>query len=122
MHQNFYEHVVLFKSSLTSDEIASIVKKIEDAISSKNGKVIRVEDWGLKDLAYKVNKHKRAFFKMFVMEATGEVISHLEKLEKIDENILRFLTVKFEGDDINEPSIQMKKIANKKEKITHETQ
>ncbi len=116
MHKNFYEHVVLFKSSLTSEELDVIVKKLEDAILGKGGKIIRIEDWGLKDLAYKVNKHKRAFFKMFVIEAGSEVVPHLEKLEKIDENILRFLTVKFEGDDINEPSVQVKKVVNKGER------
>ncbi len=116
MHKNFYEHVVLFKSSLTNEEVEALVKKLEEAISSKDGKIIRIEDWGLKDLAYKVKKHKRAFYQMFVLEANGEVVSHLEKIEKIDENILRFLTVKFEGDDINKPSIQQKKVANKGEK------
>jgi len=89
-----YESAVLISAALEEDQIQSIISRIKELISSNDGEITDVEDWGRKRLAYMIKKSKIGYYIIFQFNAYPQIISTLEKFYKLDENILRYLTIK----------------------------
>ena len=96
-----YEHTVIIKHDITKKELEKITEKYEGIISKNLGKIIKFENWGLMVLSHKIKKSKKGHYLHFKLEGDGNVINELEKNEKIDNQVLRFLTVKVKKFDLN---------------------
>lgn len=93
---NHYETVFILNPVLSEDQIKETVKKYEDFLTSKGAKMISKEDWGLKKLAYPIQKKKSGFYHLFEFTAEGDIVHHLETEFKRDERLMRYLTVKLD--------------------------
>ena len=97
---NSYETVFILTPVLSEEQAKEAVKKFESEISSLGGKVKHSETWGLKKLAYPIQKKSTGFYFLLEFEAAGNVVADLELLMKRDERIMRFLTVKMDKDHL----------------------
>lgn len=94
MSKKVYESAVLINAALEDEQIQSIVSHIKEIILNSDGKIIDIEDWGRKRLAYIVKKSKIGYYVIFRFNALPDVNLKLERFYKLDENILRYLTIK----------------------------
>ena len=99
---NSYEHTFIAKQDLSDSQIKKLIEKYENIISSNQGKILKTENWGLRNLSYEIKKNKKGIYLHFKIKADGKVISELEKNEKIDKNLIRYLTVKVKKFDLEE--------------------
>ena len=90
---NHYETVFILNPVLSEDQIKETVKKYEDFLISKGAKMISKEDWGLKKLAYPIQKKKSGFYHLFEYTVEGDVVNELETAFKRDERFMRYLSV-----------------------------
>lgn len=90
---NEYESVIIIKPNLEEGEIEGIVTEITDLIN-QDGEVTKVEKMGIKKLAYEIKKNKEGYYIIFYFEAKADVIFELERNYRINENIIKFITVK----------------------------
>jgi small subunit ribosomal protein S6 len=97
---NSYETVFILTPVLSEDQAKEAVQKFEGEISSLGGKVKHSESWGLRKLAYPIQKKSTGFYFLVEFEAEGKAVADLELSMKRDERIMRFLTVKMEKDHL----------------------
>ena len=102
MSNRVYESAVLINATLEDDQIESILKKIEESISTLGGSVREIENWGRKRLAYVVNKNKIGYYAIFRYDAPPELISKLDRQFQLDENILRYLNIKLSSEALEQ--------------------
>jgi small subunit ribosomal protein S6 len=93
MSNRVYESAVLINAALEDEQIQSIIDHIKEIIVGSGGEIIEIEDWGRKRLAYVVKKSKIGYYAIFRFNAPPDINSKLERYYKLDESILRFLTV-----------------------------
>ena len=92
---NKYESVIIMKPSVEEEGIKAIIQKYTDMINH-DGKVESVNEIGMKKLAYEIMKNKEGYYTVFNFEAKPELIAELERNYRIDDNIMKFITVKNE--------------------------
>ncbi|MEN8192240.1 MAG: 30S ribosomal protein S6 [Bacteroidota bacterium] len=100
MKTNHYESVVILNASLEDDQIDSTLNRIEDQITQSGGKISDTEKWGRKRLAYPIQKSKSGYYIVYRFEAPRDLISKLERNYRLDENIIRYLTITLEKKDL----------------------
>lgn len=93
-----YEAVVIIEPDVADDEVKALTEKYGDLIKSHEGEVIKIEDWGIKKLAYLVKKRDKGRYILFDFVSGPALISELERQFKITENIMKYLTVKLDED------------------------
>ena len=91
----FYENTILLRQDLAEKEIKSIKEKYNSVINETSGKVVKIEEWGLLNLANKIKNYKKAFFIHYKFEGNNQTLKEIEKKLKLDSSIIRFLTVKY---------------------------
>ena len=97
---NLYEHTIVVKQNNSKTQLDSIKAKYSKIIEKNEGKIVKLDEWGLLNLSYTINKNKKGNYIHFKIEGSGITISELEKNERIDKNLLRFLTVKVKKFDL----------------------
>ena len=97
---NRYETVFILTPVLSDDQVKEAVKKVEGILKDQGAKIIFADDWGLRKLAYPIQKKSTGFYNLFEFEAEGSIIERLEIELKRDERIMRFLTVKMDKHSI----------------------
>ncbi len=97
---NFYEHTLITRQDISPSQIKQIEDKYSKIIQDNDGNIIKFESWGLMNLSYLIKKNKKGNFLHFKIEAKANTIRELEKNEKIDKNLLRYLTVKVKKLDL----------------------
>ena len=97
---NFYEHTIITRQDTSPAQLKQIEEKYLDLVIKNDGKVVKTESWGLLNLAYLIKKNKKGNFIHFKIEGNGKTIAELEKIEKIDKNLLRYLTVRVKKLDL----------------------
>ena len=98
---NFYEHTIIARQDASPSQIKQLQEKYTKIIESNNGNLIKFESWGLMHLSYLIKKNKKGNYLHFKIEGNGKTINELEKNEKIDKNLLRFLTVRVKKLDLD---------------------
>ena len=98
---NFYEHTLIARQDTSPSQIKSIQEKYTKIIEDNDGDIIKFESWGLMQLAYLIKKNKKGNYLHFKIKGNGKTIKELEKNEKIDKNLLRFMTVKMKKLDLD---------------------
>ena len=91
----FYENTIVAKQDLAEKELKSVVSKYEDIINSASGKVLKTEEWGLISMSKKIKNYKKGFFIHYKFEGNKNTLDEIEKKIKIDDTIIRHLTVKY---------------------------
>ena len=97
---NFYEHTLIARQDISPSQIKQIQEKYTKIIENNEGNILKFESWGLMHLSYLIKKNKKGNFLHFKIKGNGKTIQELEKNEKIDKNLLRFLTVKVKTLDL----------------------
>ncbi len=98
---NFYEHTLILRQDTSPSQIKQTQEKYSKIIESNEGNVVKFESWGLMHLSYLIKKNKKGNYLHFKIEGKGKTIDELEKNEKIDKNLLRYLTVKVKKLDLD---------------------
>ena len=98
---SLYEHTIVAKQSHSADQLKSLKTKYSKIIEKNEGEIIKIDDWGFLNLSYEINKNKKGNYIHFKLKGSGLTISELEKNEKIDKNLLRFLTVRVKKFDLD---------------------
>ena len=93
---NIFEAVVMLNPEITSNVRNSCLDNLKKIISERSGKIINNEDWGLRDLSYKIDKYSKAFYNFYQIEIEGDKIESIKKILNQDENFIRYLFVKVE--------------------------
>ena len=104
----FYEHTIVGKQDLSDKEMQSLIDKYSK-IFDKSGKILKTEKWGLLNLANKIKKNKKGNFVHFKIEIEGKLVKEIEKQLSIDNNVIRYLTVKYEKIDLKNEFFGSKK-------------
>ena len=97
----FYENTIIAKQDLAEKEIKSIKDKYNKVINDSSGKVIKIEEWGLLNLANKIKNYKKGFYIHYKFEGSKNTLNEIEKKIKVDSSIIRYLTVKYKKLDTN---------------------
>ncbi|MDA9721357.1 30S ribosomal protein S6 [Candidatus Pelagibacter sp.] len=97
---NLYEHTIIARPDTSPNQLKQIQEKYSKLIENSEGNIIKFETWGLMNLSYIIKKNKKGNYLHFKFEANGKVVSELEKNEKLDKNLLRYLTVKVDKFDL----------------------
>ena len=91
---NLYEHTIIARQDTSPSEIKQLTEKYSSIIEKNDGEIVKTENWGLLNLSYLIKKNKKGSYIHFKIKGNGNTISKLEKSEKIDKSLLRYLTVK----------------------------
>jgi small subunit ribosomal protein S6 len=109
---NFYETVFILTPVLSEEQAKEAVQKIENDIKSFGGTVKHSENWGLRKLAYPIQKKSTGFYFLVEFEAEGAAVADFEVQLKRDERVIRFLTVKMDKDHVAYAERRRAKLAN----------
>ena len=99
---NCYEHTFITKQDLLLSQAKTLVNKYKDIIKKNSGKVIKTEEWGLRNLSHVIKNNKKGFYFHIKLEGVGKTVKELEKAENIDEMLIRYLTVRVKKHDLEE--------------------
>ena len=94
---NYYEHTFIARQDLSETQLQNLQKKYEKLIKDNFGKILKTELWGLRNLSQEIKKNKKGYYVHFKFEGIGKTIEELEKIENIDEALIRYLTIKMMG-------------------------
>jgi len=92
---NSYETLFVVKPTLTEEEITAQITKVKDILAKEGAELVGTNDMGMRKLAYPVQKNDRGYYTVLFYKAEGTVISELERNLKINEDVIKFLTVKY---------------------------
>ena len=96
---SFYENTLITKQDLPKTELDKIRDKYSDLINNSSGKVVKIEEWGLLNLARKIKKYKKGFYIHYKFEGNEKTLDEINKKIKIDGSIIRHLIVKYKNLD-----------------------
>ena len=91
----FYENTIIARQDLAEKDIKSIKEKYNEIIANSSGKVVKIEEWGLLNLANKIKNYKKGFYIHYKFEGNIKTINEINKKIKIDGSVIRHLIVKY---------------------------
>ena len=97
---NLYEHTIIARQDVSPSQLKQIEEKYSKIVEKFNGDVVKLENWGLLNLSYLIKKNKKGNYIHFKIEGNGDLILELEKNERIDNNLLRFVTIRVKKFDL----------------------
>jgi len=103
-----YEHVFLARQEVSPQQVEALVKEFGQVITDGGGTVGKTEYWGLKTLAYKIKKSRKAHYSLMNIDAPAEAVAEMERRMGLSTDILRFMTLRVDAHE-TEPSVQMRK-------------
>ena len=106
----FYENTIVAKQDLAEKELKTIKEKYNELINKSSGKVIKIEEWGLLNLANKIKNYKKGFYIHYKFEGNKNTLIEIEKNIKVDGSIIRYLTVKYKKLDTKNEFFKSKSI------------
>ncbi len=104
----FYESVFIARQDIAANQVEVLTATYADIIKANGGKVLKTEQWGLRNLAYRINKNKKGHYVLFNLDAPPAAVAEMERNMRISEDVLRFMTVSV--DELEEgPSAMLRK-------------
>ncbi len=103
-----YEHVFLARQDLSQAQVDALAAAATEIVETNAGKVTKTETWGLKSLAYKIKRNRKAHFVMLNIDAPAGVVAELERQTAINEDVIRYMTVRVDEHEEG-PSVMMRK-------------
>ncbi|MBP1595797.1 MAG: ribosomal protein [Acidobacteria bacterium] len=93
-----YEVAFIAAPTLTPEELEAFITQMQTVVEGKNGKVVKVDNWGKKPLAYKIKKFRDGYYVIMTLEADGAAIAELERRFRVADHVIRFLSVRVDTD------------------------
>ncbi len=90
----YYEHVVVTRPDISPAQVEIFVEELSEFVSSKGGSVQKTEYWGLRNLAYPINKVRKGHYNLLNLDAPSDAINELERRHRISDDVMRYLTIK----------------------------
>ena len=103
-----YEHVFLARQDLAQAQVDALAETATKIIEDNGGKVVKTETWGLRNLAYRIQKNRKAHYVALDFEAPAPVVAELERQTQINEDVIRYMTVKVDEHEAG-PSVMMRR-------------
>lgn len=91
-----YEHVLLARQDISQQQVDALVEQYKGVLEANGGKVGKVENWGLRPLTYRIKKNRKAYYTLVNIEAPAAAVAEMERQMRINEDVLRFMTVRVE--------------------------
>jgi len=107
-HMALYEHVFLARQDLAQAQVDALAETATKIIEDNKGKVVKTESWGLRSLAYRIAKNRKAHYVMLEIDAPAGVVAELERQTQINEDVIRYMTVKVDALEEG-PTVMMRK-------------
>ncbi len=104
----FYETVFIARQDLSDAQVKAITEAAEQVIKDGKGKILKTENWGLRNLAYKINKNKKGHYVLIEADAPAPAVIEMERTLRLNEEVVRYMTIK-----LDEPSKGPSKIIDK---------
>ncbi|MEN5081575.1 30S ribosomal protein S6 [Bosea sp. TWI1241] len=92
-----YEHVLLARQDISAQQVDTLIEQFKGIIEANGGSVAKVEYWGVKSLGYRIKKNRKAHYSLLNIDAPPAAVAELERQLRINEDVLRFLTVRVEA-------------------------
>jgi small subunit ribosomal protein S6 len=89
-----YEHVFLARQDLAQAQVDAMAEAATQIVTEREGRVVKTESWGLRSLAYRIQKNRKAHYVMLEIDGPGEIVAELERQAQINEDVIRYMTVK----------------------------
>ena len=96
MRKRTYESVVIINATLEDEQVEAAISRLQETITTHGGELIEVDKWGRKRLAYPIKKAKSGYYVVFRFSATTDLVATLERNYRLDENIIRYLTIQLD--------------------------
>jgi len=103
-----YEHVFLARQDLAQAQVDALAETATNIIETNGGKVVKTETWGLRSLAYRIQKNRKAHYVMIDIDAPAPVVAELERQTQINEDVIRYMTIKVDAHEQG-PSAMMRR-------------
>ena len=103
-----YEHVFLARQDLAQAQVDALAENATKILTDNGGKVVKTETWGLKSLAYRIAKNRKAHFVMLDVDAPPAAVAELERQTNINEDVIRFMTIRVDEHE-DGPSAMMRR-------------
>ena len=103
-----YEHVFLARQDLAQAQVDALAETATKIIEDQGGKVVRTETWGLRNIAYRIQKNRKAHYVALDIDAPAQAIAELERQTNINEDVIRFLTIRVDEHESG-PSAMMRR-------------
>ena len=94
LKMNSYEHTMITRQDLSETQAKELLSKYEALIKTNSGEILKIEEWGLRNLSHQIKNNKKGFYFHIKFNGIGKTIFELEKIENIDDSLIRYLTVK----------------------------
>ena len=114
---NLYEHTIIARQDTSPSQLKQLQEKYSKIVENNEGDIVKLEKWGLMNLSYLIKKNKKGNYIHFKIKANAKILSELEKNEKIDKNLLRYLTVKVKKFDLETNYFSKKDESETKESV-----
>ena len=93
---NKYESVLIARQDLGASQVSNLVDSLKEVVSAQGGEVVRVDNWGLKNLAYRIKKNRKGHYVLLNISAPAQAVAEYERVMRVNEDIIRYMTVKVE--------------------------
>jgi small subunit ribosomal protein S6 len=103
-----YEHVMIARQDLSSAQAEGLIEHFSTILSDNGGSVVGTEYWGVKTMAYKINKNRKGHYAFLRTDAPSAAVQEMERLARLHDDVMRVLTIKVEAHE-DGPSVQMQK-------------
>ena len=103
-----YEHVFISRQDLSNTQAEGLIEHFGTVLADNGGKVVDQEYWGVKTMAYRINKNRKGHYAFLKTDSPAPAVQEMERLMRLHEDVMRVLTIKVDGHEEG-PSIQMKK-------------
>jgi small subunit ribosomal protein S6 len=104
-----YEHVYMARQDVTAQQVDELTAQYKGVIEQMGGKITKAEYWGVKSLSYRIRKNRKAHLTLLNIDAPPAALSEVERQERLNEDVLRFLTIRVEAHE-DGPSAMMRKV------------
>ena len=98
---NLYEHTIIARPDVSPKQIDQLLEKYTKIIEKFEGNIVKIENWGLLNLSYLIKKNKKGNYIHFKIKGESKIINELEKNERIDKNLLRYMSIRVKKFDLN---------------------
>ncbi len=110
-----YEHVFLSRQDVSAQQVEELTAQLKGIIEQMGGKVAKIEQWGVKSLSYRLRKNRKAHYTLLNIDAPSAVLNEIERQERLNEDVLRYITVRVEEHEEG-PSAMMRKVDRDRER------
>lgn len=94
-----YENVFIARQDIAASQVDVLIERFEGVIRENGGKVTKKENWGLRTLAYRMNKNRKGYYVLFNIDAPAEAVIEMERQMRFDEDVIRYLSVRVDALD-----------------------